>query len=98
MQRIVGLILILWGLGWLASQMPSMSDQSRSPANSSWRRTCVGWERADRLQGDAPPPPPAVHPAVLGLGLLLFALSGLIGLAPEEHVTPDQCTRGKRRG
>ena len=85
MQRIAGVLLILWGLGWLASEMPSMHDRA-PPSAAAWRRTSVGWERVDRLEGIEPPRPPVVHPAVFALGMLLFALSGLIGLTPDQHV------------
>ena len=91
MQRIAGLLLMLWGLGWLASQMPSAADQPQPPTTS-WRRTCVGWERVERLQNTPSTLPPAVHPAVFGLGLLLFALAGLIGFSPDQHPTPGEHT------
>ena len=87
MQRIVGVLLILWGLGWLASQIPATPDHPPPPA-SSWRRTCDGWERADWLSGDMSPRQPALHPVVVGLVLLLFALAGLIGLARRRTVGP----------
>ena len=87
MRRIVGVLLILWGLGWLASQIPATPD--RQPPPSSWRRTCDGWERADWLSGDLSPRSPALHPVVVGLVLLLFASAGLVGFAPDEHTPGD---------
>jgi hypothetical protein len=88
MLRIIGLLFILWGLGWLASEMPSTSHPKQPSATTSWRRTSVGWERADQLQWDVSPRRPAVHPVFFSVALLSFALSGLIGLAPDES-TPN---------
>lgn len=84
MQRIVGMILILWGLGWLVSEMPATPEDPTVVEASAWRRTCEGWERARWFAGDLSRPRPALHPAVFGVGLLMFSLAGLIGLAPED--------------
>jgi hypothetical protein len=84
MQRIVAVLLVLWGLGWLASQIPAPPDPQPPPA-SSWRRTSDGWERAEWLSGNPLRRQPALHPAVVGLVLLLFASAALIGLSPDEH-------------
>jgi hypothetical protein len=87
MLRIAGLLFILGGLVWLASEIPSTRDQMQPPVMA-WRRTAVGWEQADKLQWNLSPRQPAVHPAAFALVMLLFALSGLIGFTPDEPVAP----------
>jgi hypothetical protein len=87
MQRIVAVLLVLWGVGWVASQIPA-APEVQQPRTVAWRRTCDGWERAEQLFGDLSRPQPVLHPAVAGLVLLLFALAALSGLAPDEHRSP----------
>lgn len=89
MQRIVGVVLILVGLGWLASEMPTAPAKQSPPEPIAWRRTCEGWQRADWLRTDLSREPPVLHPAVLGLTLLSFALAALMGLSPEEESRGD---------
>jgi len=85
MQQIVGVILILFGLGWLASQIPAAPVKQPSPHETTWRRTCEGWERADWLRGDLSREQPALHPAILGLALIFFALAALLGLSSDAE-------------
>jgi hypothetical protein len=85
MQQIIGVVLLLLGLGWLASQMPAAPAQPTSPHDTTWRRTCDGWERADWLRGDLSREQPALHPAILGLALMFFTLAALIGLSAEAE-------------
>jgi hypothetical protein len=87
MQRVVGMLLVLFGLCWLVSQLPATPQARPSPA-SSWRRTCDGWQRADWLDGDAMRRPPVLHPAALGLILLLFAVAGLLAFSSDAPKTP----------
>jgi hypothetical protein len=94
MQRIVGALLVLWGLGWLASEIPIAPDHEQ-PRTTSWRRTSDGWERAEWLYGNGSRQPPALHPAIVGLALLLFALAALLGLAPDEQLASGEYTGGK---
>ncbi len=90
MQRIIGIVLVLSALGWLAGQLPGASPSAPTSASASvWRRTCDGWERSDWLANDLLRQPPAVHPAVFGLGLAFFAVAGLIGLTPEPKMRND---------
>jgi hypothetical protein len=84
MQRIVGLLLILWGAGWLASEMPAEPDQQKH-APIPWRHTSDGWERANWLWRNVPHPQPTLHPVVVGALLALFASAALIGLSPEQR-------------
>ena len=84
MQRIIGLILILWGLGWFISEIPSMPESPPPAESIAWRRTCNGWQRARWLAGELPPARPALHPALFGAGMLMFSLAGLLGLTPEK--------------
>lgn len=85
MQQIVGMVLILLGLGWLASEMPIAPAEQPLPRETIWRRTCEGWERADWLRGDLSREQPALHPAILGLGLMFFALAALVGLSSDAE-------------
>jgi hypothetical protein len=85
MQQIVGAILILFGLGWLASQLPTTPVEPPLSHETTWRRTCDGWERADWLRGDLLREQPALHPAILGLALMLFALAALVGLPSDAE-------------
>jgi hypothetical protein len=94
MQRIVGALLVLWGLGWLASEIPVAPDHEQPPM-SSWRRTGDGWERAEWLYGNVSRQPPALHPAVVGLALLLFVLAASLGLSPNEQLAPGEYNGGK---
>ncbi len=82
MVRIVGVLLVLLAVVWLASQIPA-TPSAEQPRTDSWRRTCNGWERAEWLYGDQSHRPPALHPALVGMVLLLFASAALIGLSPE---------------
>jgi hypothetical protein len=93
MQRIVGMLVVLWGLGWLVSQIPAASESQQERAIP-WRRTCDGWEPAERLRSDVLRPQPAFHPAVAGLVLMLFALAALIGLSPEDAVAEKNADSG----
>lgn len=94
MQQIVGLVLILFGLGWLACEMPTAPAKQLSPVEVTWRRTCEGWERANWLRDDLSREPPALHPAILALVLLLFALAALMGLSSDvEQETTDRIVR-----
>lgn len=94
MQQIVGVILILFGLGWLASEMPIAPAEQPPTHETTWRRTCEGWERADWLRSDLSREQPALHPAILGLGLMFFTLASLIGLSSDvEQERPRRVVR-----
>jgi hypothetical protein len=82
MQRVLGAILILLGLCWLASQFP-VTPEAPQPHPTQWRRTCDGWQRANWLSADVSRRPPALHPALVGLALLLFTLAALTGLSTD---------------
>jgi hypothetical protein len=83
MWRVAAVLLILLGLGWLASRIPAAPRTP--PPTTVWRRTCDGWQRADWLNGEVSRRPPAFHPALLALVLVLFAVAALLGLAPEDR-------------
>ena len=84
MQRIVAVFLLLLRLGWLASQLPA-TPEMRQPRTLSWRRTSDGWEHADWLNGGMSRQRPALHPVMVALLLLLFALFALVGFSPETR-------------
>lgn len=89
MQRVIGVVLMLVGLGWLASEIPTAPAKQAAPEPIAWRRTCEGWQRADWLRTDLSREPPVLHPAVLGLTLLSFALAALMGLSSEGESCGD---------
>ena len=96
MQRIVGVLLILFTLGWLACHVPATPAPDQ-PRTTSWRRTSDGWERADRLFADVPRSQPMLHPAVVGLALLLFVSAALIGLSADAERDSENGLRKRGR-
>ncbi len=95
MLRIIGMLLMLWGFGWLISEIPSTPNPSQANAVL-WRRTCTGWERADRLLADLKPREPVVHPVTVAAGLLFLALLGSIGLEPDTVGQRDTANLPRR--
>ena len=95
MQRIVGMLLILFALGWLASHVPA-TPAPDPPRTVSWRRTSDGWQRVDSLYADVPRSQPVFHPVVVGLTLLLFASAALIGLSADAKRTGQEIENGVR--
>jgi hypothetical protein len=87
MTRVVGLLLILFGTGWLISEWPS-TEPTHEPSLV-WRRTAVGWEHVDQRHWIAAPQQPTIHPLLFSLALLSFALSGLIGFSSDESTATD---------
>lgn len=84
MRPALAILLVLGTVGWLASQIPAMPDD-RQPPTPIWRRTSDGWERAERIWASMTVSPPVLHPAIVGLAQLCFALAALIGLGREDR-------------
>jgi hypothetical protein len=85
MARVIGAFLLLMGLVWLAGELP-IKTNSEKPPTVSWRRTCEGWERTDRLDGNVVPEQLSVlHPAVVGTVLLFLALTAAVALSPDDN-------------
>lgn len=84
MRPVVAILLVLVTVGWLASQIPAMPDDRQPPAPT-WRRTSDGWERADRIWASMAASQPVLHPAIVGLAQLCFAVAALIGLGRENR-------------
>ncbi|HID78555.1 MAG TPA: hypothetical protein EYP56_21510 [Planctomycetaceae bacterium] len=76
MRLIVGLVVLLLGIGWAASQLPwpSSNPAGHGPPGIVWRRTRQGWEPAVWLQPPPVPRRPSLHPVVVGLFQMGVAL------------------------
>ena len=96
MQRVGGALLVLLAAGWLASRIPA-APADPQPRETSWRRTCNGWERASWLHRPESRDRPALHPVVVGLAMVFFALAALIGLSPTAKSNPSRRVAPRRR-
>ena len=83
-MRLIGwLLLILVGLGWLASEVPLAETRPERPLKADWRRTAQGWERPSTWPAQTKIRRPAVHPVVVGLLQLFLALAVLIAFSKD---------------
>jgi hypothetical protein len=75
---------LLFGLGWLGTQIRVAAPQPQAPpsADATWRHTRHGWQQMTCWTPPPRVPPPALHPAVLGLLELLLGSALLVGLGP----------------
>ena len=82
-MRLIGglLLLILAGLGYLASELSLGNDSPQPEPTTQWRRTVDGWEKPDWLTSDPPIRRPALHPTVVGLLQIFLALGALLFFA-----------------
>ncbi len=90
-MRIGAVLLVLFGIGWLAGTLPATSGPSEPASNVSWRRTRDGWQhgepllfRASKIANGSAGDHLTVHPAVVAGAELLFAVSALVGLSPTD--------------
>lgn len=84
MRLIGGLLLMLLGLGWLASEVPLAKSHPAREPEADWRRTADGWEHASQW---APRPkirPPAVHPLVIGLLQILLTSAAFVAFSQPQ--------------
>jgi hypothetical protein len=82
-MRLIGwLLLLLIGLNWLASQLPSSTQTSSSGLAANWRRTVNGWERLPLPATEGPTAAPAIHPALLGMLEILATLAAMKVFSP----------------
>ena len=88
MRMILGLLLIILGLGWLASETPIGNDSLQLNCGTHWRRTVDGWERANWIVGDEVIRRPALHPTVIALLQMLLAIAALILFAGKSKQQP----------
>lgn len=83
--RLIGpLVLILFGLGWLASEVPLPRTQPRAAVTTGWRRTRDGWEHSSCWTRDGKTRQPALHPNVVGLLEMFLAVAGLLALSKDD--------------
>lgn len=73
MRTILILSVALFGIGWVAANVPAeQPPKSASDNQAAWRRTAHGWERATWTQPRVAPYEPTIHPlAVAGFQLWL---------------------------
>ena len=84
MRLIAGILLILVGLGWLASEIPLSQAQPGRSQPTGWRRTAHGWERSGTWTAETNGCRPAVHPVVIGLFQLFLALAFLVAFSTDR--------------
>jgi len=93
MRLLLTVVLIVATLGWIGCVLPgsfcTAEDATGLPASGQpmWRRTAVGWERADqwpcfRRQQKSPPAPPPVHPLPIAGLMLAGSLAALVIFEP----------------
>jgi hypothetical protein len=87
-RQIVCLIAVLGTLGWLACVLPGpppMPSQDRDPLGV-WRRTAAGWENSNAWTAPDPSHPPAMHPLLAALFLIVGTVGGtqLVKAAPPD--------------
>lgn len=81
-MRLIGwLLLILLGLGWLASEVPLAGPQPDGRPESVWRRTRDGWEKISWWTPRTRTPRTVLHPMVVGLLEMFLALAALIAFS-----------------
>lgn len=80
-RRIVGLVLMLLALGWLASELPSRLADNAPNITTSWRRTRDGWQRLSTLATSRPTSPPQLHPLVVAAFEGLLFLAGMVAFS-----------------
>ena len=84
MRLITGILLILWGLCWLAATVPVAEtgpDRADRLKDDGWRRTTDGWQHRSSWKQHYRADSPGLHPAVVGLLELQLSLAALIGLS-----------------
>ncbi|MBN2474215.1 MAG: hypothetical protein JXB62_06390 [Pirellulales bacterium] len=98
MRRIGWLLLLLLGLGYLASEIPSVATPSGHADQLDWRRTRDGWQRRVWAERPVAEDQPILHPAVVGLLELFLALAALIAFATDHSGRePNGATSARRQ-
>ncbi len=93
MRKIGWILLILVGLGWVASEVPLSGPGPNDAPQTGWRRTAGGWEDCGVWATQPKGCRPAVHPIVLGLLQLFLASAALIAFSRGEDW--DRKTAGR---
>ena len=89
MRLIGGIVLILLGLLWLASEIPLAAPPQKRP-QTDWRRTCDGWEKKSWWVPEKPNHQPTLHPVVVGLLEVFLSLAVLIAFSNTAPQRPDR--------
>ena len=107
-MRLIGwLLVILMGLGWLASEVPLPGSRPDGQPQTGWRRTCDGWERITWWTAQPETRRPVLHPTVVALLEMFLALAALVAFsrAPDRRAgtkpktaCPEQVRRSSRSG
>jgi hypothetical protein len=79
-QRIGWILAVLLAMGWMASEIPvqNASSTDRPRADTDWRRTVDGWEKAGQWIYYSFTPRPALHPFYFGM--MQCAVAAWIGV------------------
>lgn len=80
MRLIVCLLLVLIGIGWLASEVQLTAAPSQGNDDTGWRRTRDGWQHQSLWTGREPVREPRLHPVLVGVLQLLLSAAALIAL------------------
>ncbi len=87
-HRIGWLLLILFGLGWLACEVPLAAPKRSEALENPWRRTRHGWEEIGSLSTESRPHRPSLHPIVVALLELFLATAALIAFSVRKTRFP----------
>jgi hypothetical protein len=82
MRAIGWLLLLLLAIGWLAAEVPRLTEPQWAPVEDTWRRTSNGWQRATWLADPALHHRPRLHPTVVASFELLASALALVAFAP----------------
>ncbi len=78
MQRVLVLVALLLGVGWLAVEYELPSGSEPAVVESSWRRTANGWEESDRWLPTPYSAPPALNPRVVAALQAMLSVTALV--------------------
>jgi hypothetical protein len=84
MRRIGWLLLVLVGLMWVASRLPSERNSPAEDPAAAWRRTSHGWEQLDVQSAAERSTSPTLHPAIVGCLQVLLTLMALVAFSAAD--------------
>lgn len=95
MRLIGGLLLVLAGLGYLASELSLGNESPQPEPTTQWRRTVDGWEKPAWLTSDLPIRRPALHPTIVGLLQMFLTLGALLFFERHKNTKGARTLFGK---